>query len=233
MEPGRHLGVVLGVVLDKDDPDGLGRVKVRFPTMEDRESDWARVVALFGGTQGGKHGTFFRPKKDDEVIVAFENGDPRVPIVLGAVYSKNQKPPTSDKDDHVIRTPAGHILQMSEVQGQAKLELKSKSGLRVTLDDEASTVTVEASQTVVVKGAQTVKVEGQSVTVKAQSATIDSPAVVLGGASGSFKAVLGDLLITALKTHTHTCTAPGVESAPSAALQAGDAFLSTTTKLAG
>ena len=43
---GRISGVVTGVVTNNQDPEGLGRVKVRFPFLSDEdESQWARVAA--------------------------------------------------------------------------------------------------------------------------------------------------------------------------------------------
>ena len=44
--PERVYGVVIGIVTNNDDPDGLGRVKVRFPWLSDTdESWWARIAA--------------------------------------------------------------------------------------------------------------------------------------------------------------------------------------------
>ena len=42
----RIQGVVVGVVTNNQDPDGMGRVKVKFPWLSDAdESNWARVAA--------------------------------------------------------------------------------------------------------------------------------------------------------------------------------------------
>ena len=42
----RVYGLVIGIVTDNDDPDELGRVKVKFPWLgDDVESCWARVAA--------------------------------------------------------------------------------------------------------------------------------------------------------------------------------------------
>src|SRR2546421_452058 len=42
---GRIAGVVVGVVTNNQDPDGLGRVKVKFPWLSDTdESHWARMA---------------------------------------------------------------------------------------------------------------------------------------------------------------------------------------------
>ena len=46
----RLFGLVVGVVTNNQDPDGLGRVKVRFPWLsDDEESHWARIAVPMGG----------------------------------------------------------------------------------------------------------------------------------------------------------------------------------------
>ena len=46
MQGERENGIVIGVVTDLEDPEGLGRVKVRYPQKEDQDSHWARLVSL-------------------------------------------------------------------------------------------------------------------------------------------------------------------------------------------
>jgi uncharacterized protein involved in type VI secretion and phage assembly len=74
-EQGRSLtaGVVIGIVTNNKDTEGLGRVKVRFPWLSDlNESFWARVASPMAGDN---RGVFFLPEKDDEVLVMFAHGD--------------------------------------------------------------------------------------------------------------------------------------------------------------
>src|SRR2546426_9457473 len=78
-------GVVAGIVTNNEDPDGLGRVKIRFPWLsEDNESWWARIAAPMAGKE---RGAYFLPEVDDEVLVAFEHGDVNFPYVLGALWN--------------------------------------------------------------------------------------------------------------------------------------------------
>ena len=65
--------VVIGIVTNNNDPDTLGRVKVKFPWLApDEESAWARMATPSGGNA---RGWFFLPEVGDEVLVAFELGD--------------------------------------------------------------------------------------------------------------------------------------------------------------
>ncbi len=83
--------VVCGVVTDVLDipplGDTLNRVKVAFPWLSPGYvSNWARVVQ-FGS--GKDQGSLFTPEVGDEVLCAFEMGDPRRPYVLGGLQNKN------------------------------------------------------------------------------------------------------------------------------------------------
>jgi len=71
-------GVVRGVVVDVSDPMGKARVRVRFPFLSVDGSEWAPVCGPFGTAALDS-----KPKVGDTVVVAFEAGDARRPIVLG------------------------------------------------------------------------------------------------------------------------------------------------------
>jgi hypothetical protein len=48
--------IVVGIVVNnKDDPDKLGRVKVKIPRLNDEEANWARVVSFMGGKARLEH----------------------------------------------------------------------------------------------------------------------------------------------------------------------------------
>jgi type VI secretion system secreted protein VgrG len=76
--------------------DSLGRIKVRFHW--DRDTDkpgenatcWLRVMQALAGPGFGAQ---FTPRIGQEVVVAFENGNPDRPFVLGALYHAEHQPP--------------------------------------------------------------------------------------------------------------------------------------------
>jgi uncharacterized protein involved in type VI secretion and phage assembly len=144
---GRVSGVLVGIVTNNKDPDGLGRVKVRFPSRDSNdESFWARQVSLMAG---GNRGTYFLPEVDDEVLVAFENGDIEHPYIIGALWNGKDKPPQSNSDGknnvRAIRSRSGHeILFNDDSQGkQEKLVIKTNSGHTITLDDASGQEKIE------------------------------------------------------------------------------------------
>ena len=73
-------GLAQGVVVDAMDPLGKARVRVRIPFMAVDSSEWAPVSVPFGvAAQAAK------PKVGDLVVVGFDGGDVRRPIVLGKI----------------------------------------------------------------------------------------------------------------------------------------------------
>jgi type VI secretion system secreted protein VgrG len=75
--------------------DKYGRVKVHFHW--DREgqnssnaSCWVRVAQVWAGKNWG---AFFWPRIGHEVVVAFEEGDPDQPLIVGSVYNAVNMPP--------------------------------------------------------------------------------------------------------------------------------------------
>lgn len=132
-------GVVVGIVTNNQDPDGMGRVKVRFPWRDDAdESFWARMATLMAGPS---RGSYFLPEVDDEVLVAFDHGEIHHPYVLGALWNGQDAPPESNRDGknniRKITSRSGHeiILDDNTDQQQAKVTIQSQAGHQIVLDD--------------------------------------------------------------------------------------------------
>jgi uncharacterized protein involved in type VI secretion and phage assembly len=157
---GQISGVATAIVRDIRDPEGLGRVKVDFPWRTDSgagvsvtdgddraHSYWARIATLFAGAG---RGSFFIPEVGDEVLVAFEHGDPGRPIVLGALWNSEDTPPESmdgEGKNHIraIHSRGGHIVRLvDDTENQAaKVEIISQGGHKLTLDDEGGQGKIE------------------------------------------------------------------------------------------
>jgi phage protein D len=81
--PANIPGVVCGVVSNIADPEGRGRVQVVLPWLSPVfVSDWAPVAHAGAGPGTA---AVFPPEVGDQVLVAFEFGDPRRPYVLGGL----------------------------------------------------------------------------------------------------------------------------------------------------
>ena len=142
-------GVVVGLVLDNQDPDGLGRVKINLPEpSEDEIGHWARVASPMAG---GGRGMFFLPEKNDEVLVAFEQGDITRPYLLGALWNGKDKPPESNSDGEnnlrLIKSRSGHLVRLDDSDGAEKIEIIDKSGENsVTIDTASNTISIKSAR---------------------------------------------------------------------------------------
>jgi len=112
-----HPGLVVGTVTNINDPNQSGRVKVLFPGLDQsQESAWGRILAPGGGVS---RGSVSIPEVGDEVLVAFEGGDPRQPVVLGGLFgSKSTIPKWTVEDGKVSarRTTSrlGHLYEFGD-----------------------------------------------------------------------------------------------------------------------
>ena len=127
----QHGGVVVAAVEDNRDPRRRGRVKVRFPWRSGERTGWARLAVPMAGDRVG---TYFLPEVGDEVLVAFERGDPRRPYVLGSLWSAEARPPESNPRTRLIRSRNGHELRFFDGE-PGVVELKLNDGRRLRLDD--------------------------------------------------------------------------------------------------
>jgi type VI secretion system secreted protein VgrG len=93
-DAGTQTAVVVGPAGEEIYPDKYGRVKVQFfwdrqGKKDEQSSCWIRVSQPVGGAGG----LFWLPEVGDEVVVAFEHGDPDRPVILGRVYNSTDRPP--------------------------------------------------------------------------------------------------------------------------------------------
>jgi phage baseplate assembly protein V len=134
--------VYTGVVVKPRDPKRRGRVQVSLPFFDDVKV-WAQQASL---ATGDERGTWFVPDAGDEVLVAFENGDPRRPIVVGALWSAKQRPPESNPERTLLRTKHGTTIVFDD--GAGAVEIEDSNGNAVTLKSSGVTVTCAATVTV-------------------------------------------------------------------------------------
>jgi uncharacterized protein involved in type VI secretion and phage assembly len=162
-------GVYSASVLDNRDPDGLGRVLVKVSGL-DASGAWARVATLMAGRD---RGTLFVPDVGDEVLVAFEHGDPRSPCVIGALWNGSARPPAEARDAaaiKLIRSRTGVTLRIRDDDSASSLVIETPEGQRITLQDGPGSVRVEDAN-------------GNSVTMTASGVTVTASGTVTISAS--------------------------------------------------
>ncbi len=106
-------GLTVGKVTSNKDEKNMGRVRVRYPGMSsEAESDWARVLTVGGGKD---RGSVWIPEVDDEVLVGFEGGDARRPVVIGGLFGDTSTIPQIEIQDGKVQSRAmtsrlGHVI---------------------------------------------------------------------------------------------------------------------------
>lgn len=171
---GRFTGVAMAIVTNNKDPDGLGRVKVKLPWLDDRvESDWTRVVTPMAGAG---RGLYWLPEVDDEVLVAFEHGRPDSLYVLGGLWNGKDKPPEDNKDGknnvRALKTRSGHVIRLTDTDGDEKIEIIDKTGknsIVISAKDKTVTITADADITVTSTNGK-LKLSGNGVEIASQAA---------------------------------------------------------------
>ncbi len=163
-------GVVIGVVTNNEDPEGMGRIKVKFPWLSDEdESNWARVSSPMAGKE---RGIYFLPEVDDEVLVIFEHGDMRFPYIIGSLWNGTDSPPASNDDGNnnvrMIKSRSGHIISLNDEDGKEKIEIVDKSEANtIVIDTSENTITVTADKDITLSAPQgTITLDGENVEIK-------------------------------------------------------------------
>jgi len=193
-ENGTLEGVAVGIVTNNQDPDGLGRVKVRFPWRENsHESYWARVVAVGAGKE---RGLYWVPEVDDEVLLISDKKDIQHLFVVGSLWNGKDKPTANNSDGEnntrLLRSRSGHEIRVFDKKGQGKVQVKSEKGHTVTIDDQASKIEIAdeggSNKITIDVNRNGITIEsGASLTLKSQSITIDAGATMTLKASGTLQ----------------------------------------------
>lgn len=169
-------GLYPALVSDLVDPDGRGRIKVRFPSFGEAGKDVTAWATLLTPYADGDQGLEILPEVDSQVVVGFEAGDPTRPYIVGACWNGQAQLPESAQSANNLRTlktRSGSQLQFDDTDGAAKITLSMQSGHKLVLDDAAQEVTFTHSNGCVLK----MNVAGQ-VTVTA-NASVDITAPII------------------------------------------------------
>jgi Rhs element Vgr protein len=164
-------------VMDNNDPEKLGRIRVQFPWQEPGMSPWVRVITPHSGE---KKGFYFIPEIDDEVLVAFEGGNAEKPYIIGSLYHGKAKPETlthEENDIKAIRTRSGHTIEFIDTDGSEELKIydHEKDNYVITLSTHEKKITVASTGNIEMKAEGDFEIEAVGdLKVKANNITMES-----------------------------------------------------------
>lgn len=162
-------GLTLAVITNTQDPENLGRVKLKYLLRDEaeNESNWARVMVPFAGSSMG---VYWIPSVDDEVVVAFLGGRFDKPIVMGSVWSKTKKPPVQNEEGKnytkMIKTKAGHQISFVDESDKETLTIESAKGQKIFIDDSSKVIEVKGKD-----GKNKVKIDSEGGNVEIEAGT--------------------------------------------------------------
>lgn len=192
----------IAVVVENDDPDSMGRVKVRFHWQTSETTPWIRIAATAGGSG---QGFFIIPEIDDEVVIGFTHNNPSKPHVLGSVYHGKAKPSgMSDKKNNKkgIKTKSGNEIYLSDEGGKEEIKIINGGNVMVfTLDGPKITITTEgdlefSAKNIAMKATEEILIDaGKSLTAKTKEMTLNGTSKVTAG--GAEVTITGQQKVTA------------------------------------
>lgn len=131
----QHTRVALGMVVDVDDPENIGRVRVTFPTFADVKSEWLQVLSAGAGADKG---FMVQPDVNDTVLVLLTHDLPGQGIVLGGLYGMVGPYDSGVNGGRIarytLRTPGGQFVRMDDDEQSLLLETSDGSQVHLTPD---------------------------------------------------------------------------------------------------
>jgi type VI secretion system secreted protein VgrG len=164
-------------------PDKYGRIRVTFSW--DRlgaNSCWVRVAQQRAGRSGG---VIWIPRVGDEVLVAFLEGDPDCPVIIGSVYNADNPVPYALPDNKTqsgIKTRSTkdggadnfNELRFEDKKGSEEVFVQAEKDLTLLVkNDETRTVKHSRTTTIQTDDSRTVKEGNDKATVEKGDQTVE------------------------------------------------------------
>src|SRR6185503_11616550 len=143
----KYWGKYRALVEDRNDPEQIGRLKVRVPSLlGSAVTGWASPVVPYAG---GDLGMFFIPQVGDLVWVEFAEGELEHPLWTGCSWAKPagtseipKEAQLSYPDCQVLKTKSGSVVVFNDAAGQEQIIVRAREGCEITIDPNANVVTV-------------------------------------------------------------------------------------------
>jgi type VI secretion system secreted protein VgrG len=155
---------------DEIDVDVYGRVLVEFPwdRRDQHQGETSRRVRVSQAWAGEGYGLVTLPRRGDEVVVAYLDGDPDQPIIVGRVHNALSVTPLKLPDDKTVSvwrsrsSPGGggyNQILLDDKAGAERMEMHAQRDFKQVVEHDAET-TIVGNETRTVKGNRSVAVVG-------------------------------------------------------------------------
>ncbi len=171
----RYMGLYIGHVVDRADPEQLGRVRIRIPGLIEPASAWAFPLGTVGGGSD-RRGFFAVPEVGAEVGILFHQGDVDHPYYLCGHWGKpggTTEVPSparelSNEDVPQVRAfeTRRFVLVFDDRAGKEALRIQDKaSGDQIEFDGAAMGITVKATSALLLQADGLISIEGTTVVI--------------------------------------------------------------------
>ncbi|ARS39233.1 type IV secretion protein Rhs [Sphingobacteriaceae bacterium GW460-11-11-14-LB5] len=149
--------LLLADVMDNNDPEGQGRIKVKFKwkCLTNDITEWLRVIAPDAGSSeqvNMNRGFVFIPEVGDQVAVTFEEGNIARPIVMGSVFHGiNGAGGYEHNHLKTIATRSGHLVEFNDAAGTETITITDKNRNIIRFDTNASSIEISAPENISIR----------------------------------------------------------------------------------
>jgi phage baseplate assembly protein gpV len=147
----RYYGKYRGLVTDNADPENLGRVKAQVPRLLGEEATgWALPAFPYGGAS--EQGFFAVPDVGAGVWIEFEGGDLSYPIWAGTWYTTGAIPESAQPGKKVLKTKSGHKIVLDDDAGT--VEITDTNGNSIAMDASVVKISTGSAAKIVIEAPQ-------------------------------------------------------------------------------
>ncbi len=165
-----YYGLYTGVVMDRDDPEKLGRVRVQIPGLVEEGTGWALPLSFGGGMK--ERGSVFVPPQGADVGVFFRHGDIDQPYYVGGNLGRGEQltGTEGDPDVRAIETETYVIVIDERLASRGLTLMDKRSGNVIQMNGVLGAITIEATTQVAIKSKGFVRIDGLGVFINGVAA---------------------------------------------------------------
>lgn len=182
-------GFVQGKVIENNNKDHPGMVKVEFTAWEEKKNicEWVRLLSPY---TGGNYGSYLVPEINEEVLVGFIGGSLKRPFLLGSLYPQNCELIKNDFDDKNLKkhfkTKGGMEIEILDTADKGYIKIMTKKEQQILIDDEKESCSIGDKEG---KNQILMDFKGGEITIKAENKISLSAGNVIAELDGKGKSL--------------------------------------------
>jgi type VI secretion system secreted protein VgrG len=220
--------IQIATVTDNDDPDKQGRIKVKFNWKSNTNDDteWLRIITPSAGCddEGGSNRGFFAiPEKNDQVLIAFEEGNIARPVVMGSIYHTNNGNSQKQQDNHLksLSTRSGHLIEFDDSSDKQGIKITDRKGNVINIDTKGNNITITALENMTLNAKNMQINVTEKMDVKAADITINASKTIEAQGTTSVKIESKEVDVQGSSTVKVSGTTVDIEGSNSAKVAGG------------